>query len=268
MKIPTQKYACVALLVVAAVVVACTGHDTAGEIEGYELAMDTVLIDTSIGGCSEDSAECARIRISYPIVTGGVPDEIRDSINSTIIAMVAPGIPGEGQASVERAVQFFLTSYEETSADFPNQMWEHNGTVDIRFQNDRMVSIRGDQYSYTGGAHPNSETRLVMLSLKDGSVLTVDDLLVDNWQPVIEPLVTEQFRAEQEIPDSLTIAEAGFWGFEDGFVMPENIGVNGMGLVFHYNAYEVGPYAAGPTEFVIPFIEIETLIDTDGPLAE
>ncbi len=250
------------------VILSCTGHDTAGEIEGIELSLDTVVIDTSAGDCEPDTTtRCAKIYISYPVVTGGVPDAVRDSVNRAIVDLAAPQMPGKGQAQVERAVEFFLRAFEESLDDF-NQSWRHRGEVAIRFSNDRMVCIRADEFSYTGGAHPNSESRIVMRSLNDGSVLTIDDLLVDNWRPAIEGIAEDHFRAANDIPDTVSLGEAGYWGFEDGFVMPENIGVNGVGVVFHYNAYEVGPYAAGATEFVIPFLAIEGFIDMNGPLGE
>lgn len=271
MRLSSSHIAVTLISVVILAVFGCTGHDTAGEIEGGELTLETVVVDTSAGDCAPDTnTRCAKLYISYPVVTGGVAEAVRDSVNTAIVDLVAPQLGGEGEETVQRAVEFFLGSFEETLDEFDdfNQSWRHRGVVTIRFSNDRMISLRADEFSYTGGAHPNSESRMIMLSLEDGSVLTVDDLLVDNWQPVIEGIALDYFRAANDIPDSLSLADAGYWGFEEGFIMPENMGVNGVGLAFHYNAYEVGPYSAGATDFTIPFLAIESLIDADGPLGE
>ena len=49
--------------------------------------------------------------------------------------------------------------------------------------------------------------------------------------------------------------------FDETFVfdLPINFGLTETGILFYYNAYEVGPYALGSTEFVIPFAELGNL---------
>ena len=49
-----------------------------------------------------------------------------------------------------------------------------------------------------------------------------------------------------------------FWGEE--YMLPENFGITKEGLYFLYNPYEAAPYAAGSTEYIIPFEALKNII--------
>ena len=45
------------------------------------------------------------------------------------------------------------------------------------------------------------------------------------------------------------------------FQLPENIGYSEEGLIMLYNTYEIASYAQGYTEFVIPFEDVNSIIN-------
>ena len=54
--------------------------------------------------------------------------------------------------------------------------------------------------------------------------------------------------------------------FEDKFELNDNWFVTPAGLGFSYSPYEIGPYAAGFIEPVIPFAKLKDLLKEGSPL--
>ena len=76
------------------------------------------------------------------------------------------------------------------------------------------------------------------------------------------------FRLARELKETDDLAVAGFFESAAGrFALNENFAPTVDGLAFHYDAYEIAAYAAGPTDLLIPWEEIADLILADGPLA-
>ena len=48
---------------------------------------------------------------------------------------------------------------------------------------------------------------------------------------------------------------------ETRFKLPNNMGFTPYGILFHYNTYEVGPYAIGDADFIIDYEELEKVMD-------
>ena len=58
------------------------------------------------------------------------------------------------------------------------------------------------------------------------------------------------------------IAGPGTW-----WTAQERLAIAEDGLIFHYNAYEVAPYALGSTQILLPWETIASLLRPDGPVA-
>ena len=76
------------------------------------------------------------------------------------------------------------------------------------------------------------------------------------------------FRKQNEIADSSTLADAGYFifgdgdNFEDGpnygkFHFNNNMAITKDGIQFLYNAYEMAPYAAGRPSITLPYAMLQ-----------
>lgn len=78
-------------------------------------------------------------------------------------------------------------------------------------------------------------------------------------------------RSSTVSPEEFFINEYGplnEWDFENGtFRLNNNFGILQTGLIFCFNPYEVGSYAAGSPMVFIPYAEIAGLIRPDGILS-
>ena len=112
-----------------------------------------------------------------------------------------------------------------------------------------------------GAAHPSTHSRTVTYDLEAGSDISLDRLFRpgNNYLPLISNYCLAQL--SPKIPDLLT---AGVDPNPDNY-HEWNITPNGLLITFDEN--QVAAYALGPQQVVIPYKELQTIIDPQGPLA-
>ena len=87
---------------------------------------------------------------------------------------------------------------------------------------------------------------------------------IDFFRRAVSVVVFEHNFNEQvtqhELPDTASLNENYYEFPDDKFQLNQNYGFRKDGIVFYYNNYEIAPYAAGPTEVVIPYESVRTWI--------
>jgi hypothetical protein len=113
---------------------------------------------------------------------------------------------------------------------------------------------------FTGGAH-GVRTQLYRNFRPDtGAAITLEELIVEGGIEQLTAVGEEIFRTAHELAPDIALDDAGFW-FDDGvFALNDNFLVSTDALFFYYNEYEVAAYAVGPTELLIPYERIGSLL--------
>lgn len=148
------------------------------------------------------------------------------------------------------------------------QQWnyEQSFTLD-RPPGSRAVSVAVSFYGYSGGAHGYGATRCTLVDLRTGRAVGPQGVFTtgEQWLRVMSQIVGADLRKqfverpgfeEALEPSSLakTLSEADHYCWA----------ADRLELVF--NAYEVGPYAAGPYQVDIPYDRLKPILRTDGPI--
>ena len=115
-----------------------------------------------------------------------------------------------------------------------------------------------ENFSYTGGAHPNYYVSKKIFDKETGQLLQLLDIVKDTSS--LKKLVEIDFRKQVEISPTESLSAAGFWFEKDQFKLPLNVGMTNDGLGFYYNPYEVAPYAQGTIEIILPFEKVEKFL--------
>jgi len=223
-------------------------------------------------GCDDPNSDyCAEIIIGYPVFSIPEKKKIENKINSFVKnEMLIPIFDGNVIDSFDELVNSFFDEYRQFKTDVQDsyQQWyiERNGTV--KFFNNDFISLTFSEQTYLGGAHPNSYTMFAVLDLKSGNHITLEDIFIDGYKPILNGIAEKEFRKLKEIGKRESLDEAGFWFDDDRFSINDNFAINDDGLIFYYNNYEITAYANGPTELVIPLAKISELIKEGGILAE
>ena len=123
-------------------------------------------------------------------------------------------------------------------------------------------SIKIDAMGYSdGAAHPYHYSLTVNYDLDQGREVTLDEIFLPNSNYLQK--ISEYCKAE------LGARDISFDMFAQGAdPTPENYqhwNVSTEGLIITFDEYQVAAYAAGPQVVVIPFPELQGLINPQGP---
>jgi hypothetical protein len=133
-----------------------------------------------------------------------------------------------------------------------------------------VYDIASVTYSFSEfccGAHLvyGSETKNFQIST--GKSLELKDIFKPGYEAFFKKRGEEIIRREHELPEDVSLADYGYDGFYDGFVLPVNVNFLEDGMLFYFNPYEAGPWAMPPLEFQLTYAEVKNFIKPDGPLA-
>jgi hypothetical protein len=216
-------------------------------------AMKNFRVESS-GGCKSDTMQCASYEVNYPEFSGldsVVERKIRRQVNAT----VSMGNPEAEGKSMEQIGEEFVQEYEDFNKEMPDAAggWYYNADVSVEVLTDTLISMTVSQDYFTGGAHGGADTYFINVNPSTGAEFTLDNLLKNGYLEPLTSLGEQIFRKVKEIPDTASLNENYFEFPDDTFALNKNYGFKKEGIVFYYNNYEIAPYAAGPTEVIIPY---------------
>ena len=170
------------------------------------------------------------------------------------------------------------------SADFPSleaaakedyqwrtlsgQTWDFQYSQSLEssvYQTDRMVSITGNYYSYSGGAHPNTMLFGWNFDLRSGQFFSPEQLFED-----VEAVTAELVRLAGERAAEFDLQpEEFFWrDYEDVLALwsDSNVAVtfDAANMTVSYPPYELASYAAGEQIFTVPLAWLKPWLNDYG----
>ncbi len=221
-------------------------------------------ISVSSQNCNPDSINCTYVRIEFPEFTDSTKSALNGQIEQKIKAIVSGYFREETiSGTLEHIAQEFIYDYEAFLVDFPTYQfgWYITTNADIIYQSPGIVSMRIYSETFTGGAHPNSNTSYYVFDAKSGRELATTDILSDttNFKQIVE----SEFRKAKGLDKDQSLADAGYWLDDGNFLLPKNIGLTEDSVIVHFNPYEIAPYATGTTTLKINRKELDGILTED-----
>ncbi|MEL6863129.1 MAG: DUF3298 domain-containing protein [Bacteroidota bacterium] len=227
------------------------------------LRLDSLTYVRASGPCEP---ACAKVNFAYFKASGGAPG-ISDSINNHMDRLLVDLLRFGSDTirpSLEEATQTFFDDFNKEQEEVGRDIgWETELNSSIKFQNEKLLVLELVNYNYLGGVHPNTQTQLLNFDLQNAKLLGLSDLTErpEDLLPIVEAYFRKEARAKAgadiDIEDVI---------FKERLTLPQNVGIQKEGLYFFYNPYEVAAYAFGPTDFVIPYSELDSLVELRGLL--
>src|SRR5215216_1884419 len=201
------------------------------------------------------------IAAQYPQLTGGANPSF-EKFNQA------------ARASVTRKVAEFKKSVqpdEEEEEPRPEGSMGSDLSVGytVALAQDDLVSISFNVGSYfQGAAHPNSFSEVLNYDLKNGKQLKLSDLFKpgSKFLQVIATYCIADLKKQAK--DKGLLDEEIEKGAAASAKNYDSWTITRRGLGIHFDAYQVGPYAAGPQFVLVPYSNVKDLISTDGPIAQ
>ena len=213
----------------------------------------------------EGDTTISSFSINYPKLSGG-DEAVITKINTQIEQLVKDQVfsmdetaPATKTGSVEALAKGFLKEFEDLAkenTDQPSIGWDYEGTGDTLLISSKVISIYYQVYTFTGGAHGNSNITYLNFNTQTGELLKLTDIVSDTTS--LKKMAELKFETTQKAFAKDTDFEFNrtdyFWG--SPFFLPANIGVTKNGLVFLYNPYEAAAYAYGSISFDLTWQEL------------
>jgi hypothetical protein len=126
-----------------------------------------------------------------------------------------------------------------------------------------LWSFKFDFHFYSdGAAHPGSYSMTLNYDLAQGRVLELADLFLPNTnylEAISNSCIAELSKREFFDGAFTEGAKPTFENYRSWNITPE-------GLAITFDEYQVAPYAAGPQTVVVPYAQLQSLINPEGPL--
>lgn len=188
------------------------------------------------------------IDITYPEFDNS--DELNDVIND----------------SIDVEIELFLDEIEDTELEPGDEFFIGKYSLYVNFEiysaNTDIVSIAFPTSTYmSGAAHPMNYTDTLNYNFVTGEEIELVDMFVpdtDYWT-AISYSTTPKLK-EVLLEDDLSYDD---WIEEGAGPEPENFiafSLTDEGFVFHFDPYQVAPYAAGPQRIEVPFDELYAIL--------
>jgi hypothetical protein len=212
----------------------------------------------SQGGCKSDTLACAYFEVTYPEFSG-IDSTVTKVIKQRIDAAVSLGNPESQGLSMQEIGRIFIQDYDDFKSEIPEAFggWHYTANVNVEVLTDSLLSLSVNDEYYTGGAHGGSGVYFINLNPRTAADFTLDNLLKPGYNEALTSAGNKIFRQSRQLADTASLSENYFEFPEDKFELNKNYGFKKEGIVFFYNNYEIAPYAAGPTEVLIPYEELK-----------
>ena len=203
----------------------------------------------------------AVVEFNYPLFSG---DAAAVAVLNRLIreVLLSTTFGDSVDLDVKEAAQRFIDDYISTLEDEPelNESWELRVDVAVAFQSDDVVSLRIDEYVFTGGAHGDYSTVFYNIEPNSGRVLHLTDFIRPGSEERLEQIAERKFRQTFRIADGQSYEDAGFWFENNVFYLTDNMVVQPDGFLFLYNRYEIAPHAAGAVELSLSYDELAEVL--------
>lgn len=238
------------------------------EASASALLFDTISIEREGGNCEKSETHCITVNFQYPQFRG--TDSVSVFANRQIRKLLL-GSLADSLANPDSLASALIREYMEESkiSQYKLGGWQYEKNVEILWNHSDILSLRFDDYEYTGGAHPSSNRFLINFQLQTRKRINLSDVFVSGYEDSLNTLAEYYFRQARQLDFETDLNEAGFDFESQKFKLNDNFGLESSGITFVFNAYEIAAYSEGSTEFTIPWKELinRGLIRSDGPLA-
>jgi hypothetical protein len=133
---------------------------------------------------------------------------------------------------------------------------------EIYYFSDNLINIFGHTYTYSGGAHPNSNTSSKIFLLIDGKFQKIElgDLFLPNSNYLKK--LSELCIADLKKQEASSITSEEITDLSDALAHTV-FTVTPYGISLYFDPYAVASYAEGAFQVNIPLVKIKDILDTN-----
>lgn len=213
--------------------------------------------------------DCAHISLHWPEVQQG-NDALKTSVakwaGAYLCGMLNPSPDGAvtTNTNVEDAARAFFAEHQKMEKSAMTGGWTTESKFKVLLNDGQYLTLEITGFTYQGGAHGNPSAAVATFDTKTGKQLTLDDLVADKAS--FQSMAEVEFRYTRSDIFQPTDGNEPFeFDSITPFALAQNYGLVQEGMYMHYIPYEVGPYAIGNTQMVVPYAAWKSLAKVPLP---
>jgi hypothetical protein len=164
--------------------------------------------------------------------------------------------------SVDEAVAEYI---EDVKSEFhgdevANVYYDHL-TGRAEYGKENVINYRLIEDVFTGGAHPCIQTTILRFNTQTGDFITLNDVFPTLNQPQLQKILLEKLMKDQNVHSIDELHQKGILEMTDMFVS-NNFALLEDSIEFHYNEYDIAPYAVGACTIRVSYQDVKDIIST------
>lgn len=243
----------------------------------YSNLFRIVLVLASICVLSPAVAEPGKPKPDFAVKTKAIDGTVTLDAAIKADAKLAENCLAEGKKWIAERRTEAEPEFKSDPELFRNGPWtyERSYTTDSLVA-DRYVSILRTDYSYTGGAHPNTDIDTILWDKQLSRRISIRPFFTDlsdgspAMRAMVDGIVTalkaekKERGADEEDTAYIKSIEPKLLKIGPVTLAPSTTAGKSSGLTFHYAPYAVGAYAEGEYEAFVPWTALKPYLSTDG----
>lgn len=214
-------------------------------------------------GCVSADSSCLYVSFRFPLIEGEDSRQLSIVLYADYLQAIGDSSRIDGSGTIRDYLNTVVSQYDSLFTEFVSAFPQ--GAVNTWYLKTRFETLLNDgvitsiEYyteNYMGGAHPNYSYHYFNYSLQRNAVLSLSDVVLD--MNLFLEKAEDSFRKNMNIPQGKSLE--GYWFPNSKYALPNEVGFSTVGVVLHYNVYEIAPYSDGDIEYTIPYSEIGTLL--------
>jgi hypothetical protein len=103
------------------------------------------------------------------------------------------------------------------------------------------------------------------MDLKSGNRIEEEDIFIDEYQEPLAKIIVNTLMSDYGVTTGEELEGEGFFNVAE-IVPNNNFYIDGEGITYTYNEYEIAPYSLGCIDVKIPYGKTKKLLRADSPV--
>lgn len=215
---------------------------------------ETVTVQRPVQGAYSYTAQTYRenedtvtVDMRYPQFTAGANDD--QAAIAALNSQLAAASHSRAAAILQDLGQFSQDVHGELTATAQERFA-------VTYNKGAYTSVLFQTVQDTGGAHPMTVRNSAVYDMHTGKALALTDILKGDQQAIDQMILdgfTAQINAQPEayFPDAADTLKQSVANHTYGYYLSKD------GLTFYFQLYEIAPYAAGFSQYTLPFSQTD-----------
>jgi hypothetical protein len=221
----------------------------------------------SAGGEAKACEECSYIEVNYPVFKND------NALNRAIEQKILSNLESYDNTGHKKSNDFETQLKNIADSAFKADSGSEEQSPPTTYELSINIILQGQglivfavNEEFSGGAHPNTVETYINWNTTTDKPILLNSLFRDNYKSDFTKTAEQIFRKNEKIKDNEPLSNYNFEN--DTFAVNNNFRITPIGICFLYNTYEIQAYVEGPTELLIPYTQIKSLLQPNTVVAQ